>query len=598
MSAHRRLPYTMSLLSASCAVLALLAALCATVASSQRLPATASRQSACPPVVFKGEARTFQSCDTALGNPTSVHVYYSLTDDSNSLVTLFRVTSGAGYVSLAWGYDQMIVGDGTHAVVATTTDIAHYVMLNRTSAGVAPFANDSATQSPYTDLQFEVSGPNLTGLFTRPLVTDGQLAIPELTAGGQASYIWAYGDTASANGQLGYHFSNKGRLRVTVPNLPNVSPSPSPPVPSPSPSSSSDCSVVFRNQTLTFDACTLGQFGDMNVYYSAPNALGVVDTLFQAPRERDSAHYVSFGWGYSNMVGSIVLSAYVNTGNTTDIGVYSLTSKSSSGVNKISTPSDFTDVAVEETDAFLSGRYKSVPGNGTVSFIWAVGDASDSDSSSLGYHGFSGKGSGKVNFSNVTAGLESTTSSKRRQRVHSVVMAVAWTVLTPWAVIFMRFFKRYNPTTFNVHRFTNFASVVLTVLGLFLVVFTSNLERDPHRFIGYVLVGLAVLQVIGGIFRPAKESGVRSIWYSSHFLLGSIAVGLGFTNVYLGIGLGFFERKGLYYALTSLALGVFVLSYMLLSSMPRRFPIVETRSYGRPSNIGEDDETALQQPTI
>lgn len=576
------------------AVLALLVALCyAAVASSLRLPSTASRQSACPPVVFKGETHTFQACDTALGDSNTLHVYYSLTDDSKSLITLFRVTADVGYVSLAWGYDRMIVDDGTHTVVATTSDIAHYVMVTRLSTGVTRYANDSANPSPYTDLEFEVSGGNLTGLFTRPLVTDGQLALPDLTAGGEASYIWAYGGVRSSDGQLEYHSSNKGSLTVTVPNPPDVSPSPSP-----SPPFSSDCSVIFRDETLTFDGCAIGQFGDMNIYYSAPNASGVVDTLFQAARERDSGHYVSFGWGYNSMVGSIVLSAYANASNTTDIGVYSLTSKLSSGVNRISTPSDFKDIAVEMTDEFLSGRYKSVPGNGTVSFIWAVGSASNSNSSSLNYHGRSGRGIGEVNLSNVTAGAEATTSSNRRERVHSVVMAVAWTVLTPWAVIFIRFFKQYNPTTFNVHRFTNFVSVVLTVLGLFLVVFTSNLERDPHRFIGYVVVGLAVLQLIGGIFRPAKESRVRSTWYGLHFLMGSIAVGLGFTNVYLGIGLGFFERKGLYYALTSVALGAFVLAYLLFSSMPRSFPIVETTGYERPPNRGEGHETAQQQSAI
>lgn len=577
----------MTSLSAPSAAFALLVALCATVASSLRLPAAASRQSTCPPVVFKGETRTFQSCDSVLSASESVHVHYSLTDDSKSLITLFRVTVDVGYLSLAWGYGQMIVGDGTHAVVVTTSDIAHYVMVNTSIFGVTPYANDSATPSPYTDLEFEVSGGNLTGLFTRPLVTDGQLALPDLAAGGEASFIWAYGARGSSNGQLAYHSSNRGALPVTIPNPPDVSPSPSP-----SPPSSSDCFVVFKNETLTFDGCAIGQFGDMNIYYSAPNASGVVDTLFQAPREGDSAHYVSFGWGYSSMVGSIVLSAYANARNTVDIGVYSLTSKLSSGVNRMSTPSDFMDIAVDVTDKHLSGRYKSVPGNGTVSFICAIGGASDTNSSSHSNHGRNRRWIGDVNFSNVTAGAEITTSSHRRERVHSVVMAIAWTVLTPWAVIFIRFFKQYNPTTFNVHRFTNFASVVLTVLGLFLVVFTSNLERDPHRIIGYVVVGLAVLQLIGGIFRPAKESRVRSTWYGLHFLMGSIAVGLGFTNVYLGIRLGFFERKGLYYALTSVALGAFVLAYLLFSSMPRRFPIVETTGYGRPPNRGEGDETA------
>lgn len=100
---------------------------------------------------------------------------------------------------------------------------------------------------------------------------------------------------------------------------------------------------------------------------------------------------------------------------------------------------------------------------------------------------------------------------------HGRVMVFAWSIAVPIAVVLARFFKvtpsqRWpheldNKTWWHGHRTLNYLAVVATLAAVLLVWerdhYTGGM-RDLHEWMGWTIVALALLQVVGGHFRGSK----------------------------------------------------------------------------------------------
>jgi hypothetical protein len=155
-------------------------------------------------------------------------------------------------------------------------------------------------------------------------------------------------------------------------------------------------------------------------------------------------------------------------------------------------------------------------------------------------------------------------------KAHGWLAAIAWGVLSPLAIassVLRRFFP--GDMWFHVHRCLNTLVVVFTLAAFAIAVAAINQETasgaDPnhfdkslaggHRTIGLVIFVLALLQAIGGIFRPhvhanksdlldeenAKEAPVvsksssRVFWEYGHKGMGIGILALCWYQVQLGI---------------------------------------------------------------
>lgn len=99
---------------------------------------------------------------------------------------------------------------------------------------------------------------------------------------------------------------------------------------------------------------------------------------------------------------------------------------------------------------------------------------------------------------------------------HARFMVVAWGVLVPLGIFIARYFKiapgQNWPETldhhfwWNTHRICQYSACILMVLGVALILAAPPLTTlpGPHHLLGWTVLALALLQVLGGIFRGTK----------------------------------------------------------------------------------------------
>lgn len=359
-----------------------------------------------------------------------------------------------------------------------------------------------------------------------------------------------------------------------------------------------DCKVMFKGSELTFDKCDMDSFKPVEVYYTVKEPSDTsnsttIDTLFRRPLDADDGanKWVSFGWGYSKMLAeqgkpsTVVVVAYTNASSNAMVRTYELTGKESSDVRQTTNSnglSDFeADLAEPEADGslILVARYTHlvseesvVPQFDTSSppAIWAVGKVAIHEGQ-LEYH--SSKG--------ARTASGSTGVGRSAARIHSILMSVAWVVFAPIAVLVMTFLKKYEAVAFNIHRSFNTIVTVLTVVGFFLVAFRSNVTSygnggGRHQIYGYIVAVLVILQVTGGVLRPAKDADKRRLWFWIHQIGGSVAVVLAFTNVFLGISFRHFSEDRrttiIWFCLAAIPCALYFILLFTLSCFPRQFP--------------------------
>ncbi len=99
---------------------------------------------------------------------------------------------------------------------------------------------------------------------------------------------------------------------------------------------------------------------------------------------------------------------------------------------------------------------------------------------------------------------------------HARLMVAAWGILAPLGILIARYFKiapgQNWPETldhrfwWNTHRLCQYSACALMVVGLGLILSapTGGTTAGPHSLLGWSLVILAAVQVLGGLFRGTK----------------------------------------------------------------------------------------------
>ncbi|CAN8071488.1 unnamed protein product [Agarophyton chilense] len=341
-----------------------------------------------------------------------------------------------------------------------------------------------------------------------------------------------------------------------------------------SPERAGNCTVTVNNEELTFKACTeIDRSSEFNVFW---NIVGdEIETVIRAR----TPGYAGFGWGYNEMVPGNAVIVYRTQDDSADIDDYQLSGRSSSGVQP-GTNQRLTKAFAFVDGGFVVGRFTrklnvsrlpTIPTDGETSVIWSIGARPDSKTT-LTQH--STRGTATIN---VSQGVSSASGGGTSAFfiVHGAFMGVSWLVFVPIAIIVMRYFKKYNPIAFQIHRALNGTSVVLVIAAYFMGIARGNRVERAHLIIGSILFSFTVLQGLGGLLRPKKGSPARGPWFFAHAFTGSIAFSLGVTNVFLGIAA--ITNRGdnatTWYIIAGVVVGIVIITHIVLSAFPARFPV-------------------------
>ncbi|MEW5318804.1 MAG: hypothetical protein WDW38_009991 [Sanguina aurantia] len=178
-----------------------------------------------------------------------------------------------------------------------------------------------------------------------------------------------------------------------------------------------------------------------------------------------------------------------------------------------------------------------------LTYNWAV-----SPHCALILHSSDGAGGGVLD---VASGVSSQTVDRKRYwiNVHGLLMSIAWGLLLPlgtfmpahrWLLGDVMVGK--TALWFILHLAFQLSGFVVFVAGFVVCVLHFDVGSMPgggvgkaHAYMGWALMGLASLQMIGGAIRPGRDSRLRSFWNPIHHNLGWISILIGWVSIYLGI---------------------------------------------------------------
>ncbi|MEM9433855.1 MAG: cytochrome b561 domain-containing protein [Pseudomonadota bacterium] len=148
---------------------------------------------------------------------------------------------------------------------------------------------------------------------------------------------------------------------------------------------------------------------------------------------------------------------------------------------------------------------------------------------------------------------------------HARFMTLAWGVLVPVGVLVARYFKIWpgqdwpreldSQSWWNTHKLCQYSAFVCLLVGMGFLLNAPEIvtKAGPHKQLGWAVIGLAVLQVAGGLLRGTKGgptdlradgsmhgdhfdmSRRRLIFESVHKSLGYLAVVLGMVTILFGL---------------------------------------------------------------
>ncbi len=275
------------------------------------------------------------------------------------------------------------------------------------------------------------------------------------------------------------------------------------------------------------------------------------------------------GWAVSNNGGFMVGSeAVIGLPDTGQVLKYNLGGKIIAGVQPVSQDKQtLIDASIRQEDGFTILSFTkilvepdeipiNISGDNIFLSAWGFSNA-------LNVHVAHG--------SFLLSGQAVETRKQSLWKAHGWLAAIAWGVLSPLAIAasVLRRFVPGDDLWFQFHRLVNMMVVVFTIAAFAIAVAAINQETpegadkshfdgtssDGHRRIGLVIFILALLQALGGIFRPhappktkstdeengppesspETKSGFRVGWEIFHKLLGLSILGLCWYQVQLGL---------------------------------------------------------------
>lgn len=337
----------------------------------------------------------------------------------------------------------------------------------------------------------------------------------------------------------------------------------------------SECKVTFNGSERSYQGCRKDLSGDVEVYWTLREQEGEIDTLFRAPT---NGGFVGFGWGYSKMDGSNAVIAFQNTNGDAQIADYFLESKSTQGVQPNNNQKLINAVA-ELNGNFVVGVFtrklvvEGIPTivKGLTPAIWSVGVRPDSETT-LVRHDI--RGIGEIDLSVASGGTQESSASRLAGDVyytaHAILMITGWLALTPTAIIMMKYFKGFNPTTFRLHRGLNTLSIAAVISAYAMGVARGSRIEIAHLVLGTIATAFGLIQVVSGIARPKKDSASFKPWYFSHAVSGYLAVHFAMANALLGMIL--FNVEAGWYAAWGVLVGLYILAHVVLFAFRSKIP--------------------------
>ncbi|KAI4308111.1 hypothetical protein L6164_031218 [Bauhinia variegata] len=125
--------------------------------------------------------------------------------------------------------------------------------------------------------------------------------------------------------------------------------------------------------------------------------------------------------------------------------------------------------------------------------------------------------------------------------VHGFLLWASMGFLMPLGILVIRISNREENgrklrTLFYVHAILQMLAVLLATAGAIMSIKNfNNSFNNNHQRVGVALYGIIWLQAILGLFRPKRESKRRSVWFFSHWMIGTAVSILGVLDVYIGL---------------------------------------------------------------
>ena len=341
-----------------------------------------------------------------------------------------------------------------------------------------------------------------------------------------------------------------------------------------------DCRTTFGGNEITYSGCHTTSDGSMQVFWNING--DNIETMFVGKTDG----YAGLGWGYNQMVPGNAVIAYVDSANEVQVGDFNLAGQSSEGVTS-GTNQGITATAGELRNGEIAAQFTrplaatgnapALDPNGEVNYIWAVGGKPEAGPRFLIH---TARDDERVNLAAAGASTGGGGGGLDRRAffiAHGVMMGLAWALLTPLAIVVMRFFKKLNPIAFNVHRGLNALSVLLTLAAFIMGVVQGSHTSISHLAIGVIITVFALSQAINGALRPGKREPNRSKWFIFHLASGYIAYLLAVANLSIGWRLlaTFFSIKEPWWLLFAVPLAVLAAAGIILSLLPSKFPTRE-----------------------
>ena len=176
-------------------------------------------------------------------------------------------------------------------------------------------------------------------------------------------------------------------------------------------------------------------------------------------------------------------------------------------------------------------------------FIWSYGS-----SNILSTH--IAQGSYIIDLSQCSQERNATFSVKNEWKAHGIMMFVSWGVLVPLAIAF-QILRRFSYKYTHIHVSLNLSAYLSVIASFIISIITTDNQKlhhfdGKHQVMGFALIVVASLQVMGGITRPHANREIeitktRKYWECVHKSSGYIL--LVFSSLVILSGLERYSEK-------------------------------------------------------
>ncbi|KAL6062525.1 DBH-like monooxygenase protein 1, variant 2 [Balamuthia mandrillaris] len=186
-------------------------------------------------------------------------------------------------------------------------------------------------------------------------------------------------------------------------------------------------------------------------------------------------------------------------------------------------------------------------------------------------------GSGSIDFASGSVHVDD--GRQLKLKLHGLLMALGWGILLPLGTFWPRFFKRYDPLWFHLHRVFQVLGLLIALVALWLGLTAGSETHATHMGIGFTVMSIGGAVMLAGFLRPGKGHRWRSIWALFHFWFGRMGLVLAVVNICIGFTI--LEPAVVFWILYGLMVASLVVAFVVLTALtlitarPKTFAIIK-----------------------